>query len=554
MSGLYSLLDISRRSLLNSSRALQVVGQNVANVGTEGYNKRDVILTDRTSPNANTEMYGLGADIKEVTRRVDEFIDKNLRQDLSDQESAHVRDSILLKAQVPFSVDKTLRHIGFELSNFTNSLNDLQTDPSSIPLRSNFISAGKSLTQSIRLTYNTLADLQREADNRVISVVGDINTMATKIADLNVQIGSGESAQQKNLGLRDQRDQLLRDLSKKISFNSVEDSNGQVNLYLTNGFAIVNGSVANTFEATKIPSFGGYRRAMDDGQLTAIVFDSDSSAGVNHVEYTQTFLQGSGELAGLLKARGVHPTGAQDVFYLANGDLTDIGSRVEAIAQILIRDMNLIYRPHEANNALPGAPVASAGLDGTVPGIFGLFNVADIPPIAPLVDTDGDDYENYTDMVNSGYRNFASIISFVPEDPIKVALSKDDEPDPGNIADGAVHFSPGNGEIATDLLNALRVARPTIIVGTLSTNSLSLEDIYNQTVSFVGGLKSGAASDLAFATDKRVQSEELRNSESGVSMDEELTKLIGYQKTFQASSKLIKLGSDLLEDLLNAVS
>jgi flagellar hook-associated protein 1 FlgK len=548
MSGLYSLLDISRRSLLNQSRALQVVGQNVANIGTEGYNKRDVTFVDRTSPNARTEAFGLGADIKEVTRRVDEFIDKNLRADLSEEHAAQARDAILSKAEVPFSVDKTLRHIGFELSNFTNSLNDLQADPSSIPLRSNFISAGKSLTQSIRLTFNTLADLQREADNRVVSVVGDINTITQKIATLNVAIGSGESAEQKNLGLRDQRDQLLQDLSKKISINSVEDSRGQVNIYLSNGFALVNGPTASQFNATKIPSFGGNRRAMDDGVLSAIVWDSDSSATVNDVDFTGTIAQGSGELAGLLQARGVHDPAAPDVFYLAEGDLPDIGSRIEAITQILIRDFNEIYRPHE-NAGL--SPIASSGLDGSQPPIFGLFNVADVPPIAGLLDTNGNDREDYTDMINSGYKNFSSIINFVPDDPVKVALSKDDDI---VLADNVTHFSAGNGQIATDLLNELRIARPNIGVGTFSTNNLSLEDIYNQTVSFVGGLKSGAASDLEFAIDKRTQSAELKNSESGVSMDEELTKLIGYQKTFQASSKLIKLGSDLLEELLNAVS
>jgi flagellar hook-associated protein FlgK len=259
---------------------------------------------------------------------------------------------------------------------------------------------------------------------------------------------------------------------------------------------------------------------------------------------------GGGEVAGLLNFRGIPPTGAADNFYSVVGDIPQIGARIEAIAQTLITTFNRTYRP--TDTATPTV-VMSRDLNGnppTVNGVASTFALFNVNSGTLLTDSDLNGIESAGDIAASGRRNFGSIISFVPTDARVLALSKDED---GLSNNGLTAFSQGNGGIATDLFN-LRSAPVNLVLGTYNTGGQTLEDIYNQTVSYVGGIKSTSAANLQLYTDKNVQMEELRNSISGVSMDEELSKLISFQKTFQASSRLIRIGSDLLDTVIQALS
>jgi len=61
--------------------------------------------------------------------------------------------------------------------------------------------------------------------------------------------------------------------------------------------------------------------------------------------------------------------------------------------------------------------------------------------------------------------------------------------------------------------------------------------------------ETAVSQDAAFL--KQLQA--LRESNSGVSLDEELANLIKYQRSYQASAKLISTASDMLDTVLNMV-
>jgi len=515
------------------------VGNNIANVNTEGYSRRNVEFVDVTSSSASESSFGLGADIGAVTRRIDEFLSRNVREVKAEKGSAEAREGLLSRAEAPFSVDKTLRHIGFEMSNFFGALNDLQADPGSIPLRSRLIEAGQNFTAAIRLTYNSIASLQREADDRVRVTVGDINSYSQQIASLNSQIAASENGRQQNLGLRDERDRLLTKLAEKISFNTVEAGDGKISVTLANGFSLVSGDNTTQLDFVDIPSFASNNRAIDGGKIGLVVWDSDPTAGVRHVDLTSILAGGSGELSGLLNVRGVSKPADVNAFQ-AVGDLPSIASRVEAIAQRLLTVFNDTYRPTD------GTAIASADLAGAAPPMYGLFTIINPGIVPPIPDANSNNIHDAPDLDSSLRPNFGAVIDFAVTDPTKLALSADENP-----TAGAVSFSSGNGAIATRLL-ALRNTSATMTVGNFSATT-TLDDLYNDTVSYAGSLAYRAKNELNVTADKETQLGELQSSFSGVSLDEELANLISFQKTFQASSKLIKIGSDLLDQLLQMV-
>jgi len=101
--------------------------------------------------------------------------------------------------------------------------------------------------------------------------------------------------------------------------------------------------------------------------------------------------------------------------------------------------------------------------------------------------------------------------------------------------------------------NALKIAA-------LATQSISMSDGNSTFSGYYNSLvgKSGVAAQVAErgATQSSAgikQLQEMRDSASGVSLDEELANLIAYQKSYQGAAKLINVGTDMLDTVLSLV-
>jgi flagellar hook-associated protein 1 FlgK len=109
-------------------------------------------------------------------------------------------------------------------------------------------------------------------------------------------------------------------------------------------------------------------------------------------------------------------------------------------------------------------------------------------------------------------------------------------------------FPGGDGQNAA-ALSALKQE-----VRTLSNGGFSLtgtfDELYSSTVNYVGATKSKAETNVAVAKAAQVSAQTKRDQLSAVSLDEEFANLIKYQKAFQASARLIKSASDMLEQLV----
>ena len=75
MPGINTLLDIGNKSLLASQTAIQVTGQNIANVNTEGYHRRTLRLEEAMAINYRPGQLGTGVNATEVIRHFDRFVE-----------------------------------------------------------------------------------------------------------------------------------------------------------------------------------------------------------------------------------------------------------------------------------------------------------------------------------------------------------------------------------------------------------------------------------------------------------------------------------------------
>jgi len=116
------------------------------------------------------------------------------------------------------------------------------------------------------------------------------------------------------------------------------------------------------------------------------------------------------------------------------------------------------------------------------------------------------------------------------DNPNKIAIS----------ADG----SPGNGDLAVQmsLLNDKKLIDGNTLIGQ-----------YSNLISTIGGDKSNA-DNMASSTNLVIrQLEDQKTSYSGVSVDEEMSNVIKFQRSYDASAKLISVADKMLQTLINMV-
>lgn len=167
-----------------------------------------------------------------------------------------------------------------------------------------------------------------------------------------------------------------------------------------------------------------------------------------------------------------------------------------------------------------------------------------------------------------GYMGDLDKLSSALRDKVNAAHGYSAGPPPAGVAffnpnsTGAADFALDPAILADaskiDGTKALAVAElrddPTVDVNGDGQPDVTFEVFYTQLVTRIGTDVSGAAERVKGARAVREQLENLRQSVTGVSIDEELTKLTQFQYAYQASARVVTVLDDLLDTIINRMA
>lgn len=125
-----------------------------------------------------------------------------------------------------------------------------------------------------------------------------------------------------------------------------------------------------------------------------------------------------------------------------------------------------------------------------------------------------------------------------------LSLNKVIQDDVGRIAAGAKANAPGDNTIA-NAIHSLQFKR------VMSDGHATFDDFYNSKVGQIGIATAHAASGVESQKNILDQLKNTREGVSGVSLDEEATKMIEYQKAFEASARVIKMADEMFDTILS---
>ena len=333
------LLGIGTSALLSTQRALDTIGHNVANVNTPGYSRQRVELAARLPQTFSSGFIGTGVDMTGITRSYDQFLTGELRA----SSSGYSESSTM--AALSNGLDNLLADQNSGLSpvlgSFFAAMQGAANDPTSLAARGALLGEADSLATRINGLNDWLDTTRRSLGARLDTNVQEVNQLAASIASLNQQIidARGSAGGQPPNDLLDQRDQLVLELSGKVSINTTTQEDGAMNVFIGSGQSLVLGVQHSTL--------GVVERVSDPGQFDITIGAPGSPA----VEITNLIT--GGEMGGVLHYR-------EQVLMPAMNDL----------GRLAIELGTFMNAQHRAGVSLDGQP----GLD--------LFSVAS-PQIVP---------------------------------------------------------------------------------------------------------------------------------------------------------------------------
>lgn len=110
----------------------------------------------------------------------------------------------------------------------------------------------------------------------------------------------------------------------------------------------------------------------------------------------------------------------------------------------------------------------------------------------------------------------------------------------------------GNG--TGDNVNALGIANLANTSISMSSGDSTLDGFYNSQVAQSGVAVQGAQQGATQSQSSITQLQQMRDSASGVSLDEELTNLMTYQKAYEGAAKVITTGTEMLDTVLALIT
>lgn len=591
-------LNTMYRGVSTNRLALDTTGHNMTNSSVTGYSRQSVNQA-ATSPDSlyasgTQQFVGSGVDSLSITRARDVYADKQYWREFSDQEYAKTRQTNYQKLEAIFN-DSDDTGLQNAVLSFYQSWVDMSKEASNTSER-------VAVLEQSGILIDRVVSSGKQLQNQIISEYEDIkinvqkvNTLSDQIVQLNKTIMAAESAGGSANDLRDERDNLVDQLSGFMSISVSENPENSMYTIVSNGASIVNGitklnlTVGPVYDDGRQPGIPNEDYGLTDYNIeigdTGVIFDPLTGilkAEVDAIQEDKDYIDKLADMAAFLLTdfNAQHKTGsgidASDLevadgtkfpttginFFGEDGgdyvydDTTKTWTKTDGVAYIwddASKSVKIYGQTVEVK-----APATTGDwwkIDVTTDAteksqaLKGIRIINALKVNAALNDTDGErkiaarTICTTTDVdPDVAYRKHKELIEkYTKHDgsPQQVTVDK-----PLNgTADGS------NAVTLSTLLNQGDDKR---INGAASIGAASLQEYYNKSMTDLGVNSSQTNNKVISQEDIVEQVRQWRTSVSGVNWDEELTNMIMFQQGYSACSRCLTTMDEMLDRLINS--
>ena len=501
--GLTTTLNIAQQALNTNAALSTIVSRNIAGVNDPNY-------TTKTAQVETTQDGGVA--VVGIRNTTDDALFTNLLTANAGAASSSALSSGLDQLEQTLGLSSTTATDGTStdtspatlIGALSDALGQYAASPADTTLGTAAVTAAKTLATNLNSAAATVQDVREQADQGIATAVGTINSLLGQFATANTAVVSATLMGTDATDAIDSRNAILQSLSTQIGISTVDAGNGGLAIYTDGGATLFQGTART-------------------------------------VAFTPTAAYASGTVGGAVTVDGVAVTGA---------DAT-MASKTGAIAGLAqLRDVTAVAYGDQLDQIAGGlisafaGNTASDGTGATVPGLF--MNGTS------------------TDMPSSDTGLAASLTVAAAADPSAVTSAKGTTPVTyGSVTalrDGGLNGAyngnaAGAASYATNL-NALVTA----LNGTQSFSSGSgasgstLAGYASSSVSWLENARQSASTDSTNKAAVVTQTTTSLSSATGVNLDDQLSKMLDLEHSYQASAELLTTVKSMLDSLLAAMN
>jgi flagellar hook-associated protein 1 FlgK len=534
-------LNVALRGLYTAHRNLDVINHNINNVNTPGFSRQQAVqAAARPLPVYDgTGMIGTGSDVISINRVRDEYLDFKYWSENVSHGEWKVKSELLSDLEVTFNEPSDS---GFTviLGEFFSSLQELAKDPSSSAVRALVREKGVTVAKYFNSTAAHLEKLQADINYRINTKVGEVNSLATQIQQLNRQIYIAELDGNSANDLRDRRTLLVDKMSGIINLEANEIVTGKLPDGRDDKHFVITISGKGIIDHFNISKLAVVQR--DDSQK----LNEEDLPDLYEVQWedgNKLNITG-GELRGYLDIRDGNEgkAGLDGTTYspMYNGIPYYIG-KLNQFVRTFAMAFNEGYLDSNTNNIIEPGEDGIGHADG-----YRLDSVEGDPPSGVRFFTMlGDDKEN---MSSEAFIDGATTIAEICSRYEKIT---------------AKNFAISN-EILTDL-NSISTSDAAGEAGNINSLNEIIKMRHNPHMfsegapedfmkSLVAALGIDSQQAVRYSANQKAivnQIENRRLSDSGVSINEEMANMVKFQHAYNAAARMIVTMSEVYDILIN---
>lgn len=555
---------------------------------------------------------GQGTDVESITRVRDELLDSRIVGQTNVESYWATREKYYAMIESVYNEPEEISVRG-NMDKFWQGWQELSVYPDSDAARQAVVTRGQTLTDSIRQQFRGLSEIGKQIDGDIEATVRQVNDISSQIAAVNAEIVRSRAMGDNPNDLMDRRDLLVEKLANLINV-TVDRKDPDEFMVHTDGQVIVQGSLARQIKSVPQIDNNGYGKLVwtdtgidaqfHGGTLGALIElrDKDirsevqslntmalnfadlvndvhrNAVGKNNVTGLDFFVQhdfventngnydrnGDGVedssyvfrmtgknvlrpqeqigLEGTMTFNGA--SGNVNVSYYASDTVADVVNRINdsnaEVKAYLDRNSNLVLKAtSSASMENPDFVIRHVEDSGMfLTGYSGILAQSG----------EGGAYDfNRADAVTSlDGAQFAVSPVMSPADYMEVnpAVTGDVRSVAAAFANTIGDADPGDARAAVEIA-AMRNTK--VMIGTGRT----FDDYFAESVTNVGLKGEQAQNQLASQNKIMDDLRSLRDSISGVNIDEELADIIKFQHGYNAAAKFVTVQDELLDTLIN---
>jgi len=508
------LLSTGISGVRTYQRALATVGNNIANVDTQGYSRQRLEISENTSSTQGSLNIGNGARAVRVQRSYDSFVVDNLRSSQS-QLSKHETTLEYVTQLENILADKQLS-LSSSLDSFFSSVQAVSLSPSSVAARQNMVSVAETTVAQFSSVGAQLSRIEEESYSDIKVKVNALNQLSSQLANINTSLNRVSSLDKQPNELLDRRDTLIHDMSKLLRVATVEKANGGVDVHI--------GDVASgqyLVQANKASALGVQRSVSNEEELVLVLNPHTNPQPVNQLV--------GGSVAGVLEFR--------------QNALTTLRDELDVLAQVFVGEVNEAHSMGiNAHGDFGGELFSLSNVYSVSPGLnagTGLVNVSALPSVKiekhPLSLSYSKDTEQWT-LTNTINKDSVSGSTQLTLGGVKVTLSGEPKggdtftltPDKRPI--DALHVSirdhlsiaaGGAVSVARDNNNAsaTRIVLNSVHKPDMAITDMGIESALRNNISAVAASSLSPSNNLAFVIPANTQASQFYSLEENDSSD-----------------------------------